>query len=87
MTENKFLINSIPKLTHISLEVKDHLKFMITHKLRVKVTFLIYKLLMTKLTPDSEMNVKRLKRCVSLKESSLIGKRKSKISLLNIILT
>ena len=87
MTENKFLINSIHKLTHISLEVKDHLKFMIMHKLRVKVTFLIYKLSMIKLTLDLEMNVKRLKRCVSLKESSLIGKRKSKISLLNIILT
>ena len=86
MTENKFLINSIHKLIHISSEVKDHLKFMIMHKLRVKVTFLIYKLSMIKLTLDLEMNVKRLRKCVSLKENSLIGKRKSKILLLNIIL-
>jgi len=60
---------------------------MIMLRQKVKVTFPIYKLSTNKLTLDSEMNVKRSKKFVNLKENSSIGKRKSKISLLAIMLT
>ena len=87
MIENRFRINSIHKLILTSSEVKVLLKFTTMLKQKVRATSQIYKLSTIKLTPDSETNVKRLRKYESLKESNSIGKRKSKISSLNIIPT
>lgn len=73
-------------LIHISWDLRDHLRFMITLKLRASSTFKTCKKSIIKHTKDSNKNAKKWKTSEISKENSSDGKKRSKTSSLNIIL-